>query len=153
MENNIKKTILYIEDESDNRELLKKMLTAKGYNYFEAEDGLSGIEIALKEKIDLIILDINMSGMTGYEIATKIKNIPKLKEIPLVAFTGNVINNAKERALISGCEGFMTKPINGTTFFEKLNEYMNGKKDFIPPEMIPELVQEYNIELVNHLEK
>ncbi|HOV15613.1 MAG TPA: hybrid sensor histidine kinase/response regulator, partial [Spirochaetota bacterium] len=147
------KTILYIEDEPTNRLLLKKILEPKGYKIFEAEDGLSGIEIALKEKIDLILLDINMAGMNGYEIATRIKNTDKIKDIQLVAFTANVMKRSREKALISGCDGYLTKPIDGNNFVIRLEEYLNGKKDFIPQDMIPELMKEYNVQLVEHLEK
>ncbi len=147
------KTILYIEDEPGNRLLLKKLLELKGYKVLEAEDGLSGIEIALREKIDLILLDINMAGMNGYEIATKIKNTESLKDIQLVAFTANVMKRSREKALISGCDGYLTKPIDGNNFIIRLEEYLNGRKDFIPQEMIPELMKEYNFQLVEHLEK
>nr|HPO51190.1 response regulator [Spirochaetota bacterium] len=147
------KTILYIEDEPGNRLLLKKLLELKGYKVLEAEDGLSGIEIALREKIDLILLDINMAGMNGYEIATKIKNTESLKDIQLVAFTANVMKRSREKALISGCDGYLTKPIDGNNFIMRLEEYLNGRKDFIPQEMIPELMKEYNFQLVEHLEK
>ena len=151
--NNKVKTILYIEDEPTNRLLLKKILEPKGYKVLEAEDGLSGIEIALRENVDLILLDINMAGMNGYEIATRIKNTEKIKDIQLVAFTANVMKRSRERALISGCDGYLTKPIDGINFINKLDEYLNGRKDFIPEDMIPELMKEYNIQLVEHLEK
>lgn len=156
MENSVNsklKTVLYIEDEPNNRLVLKKLLEPKGYRVFEADDGLLGIEIALKENIDLILLDINMAGMNGYEIATRIKATDKIKDIPLVAFTANVMRKSREKALISGCDGYLTKPIDGNNFFIRLDEYLNGKKDFIPPEMIPELMKEYNLQLVEHLEK
>ncbi|OHD12106.1 MAG: hypothetical protein A2Y34_03435 [Spirochaetes bacterium GWC1_27_15] len=153
MDHHLPKVILYIEDEPTNRLVLKKFLEPKGYKVFEADDGLNGIELALKEKIDLILLDINMAGMNGYEIATKIKSIERLKDIPLVAFTANVMKKAKERALIAGCDGYITKPIEGISFIKKIEDYLSGKKDFIPPEMIPELMKEHNLQLVEHLEK
>jgi signal transduction histidine kinase len=147
------KKLLYIEDEPINRLVLKKMVEPRGYLVYEADDGLSGIDIAMKEDIDLILLDINMSGMNGYEIATRIKSIEKLKNIPLVAFTASIMKKSRDKALISGCDGYLTKPIDGLNFIKKIEEYLNGKKDFIPPEMIPELMKEYNIQLVEHLEK
>ncbi len=144
---------LYIEDDSTNRLLVKKILESEGINVIEAEDGLVGLEIAKKEKVDIIILDINMAGMNGYEIATRIKSIDKLKNIPLVAFTANVVKNSRARALISGCDGYMTKPINRDLFVNQIKEYIAGKKDFIDTEKIPELIKEYNVEIVEHLEK
>jgi signal transduction histidine kinase len=153
MDINKTKNILYIEDEPVNRLVLKKMLEPKGFMVFEANDGLTGIDIALKEHIDLILLDINMSGMNGYEIATRIKSTDKIKDIPLVAFTASIMKKSRDKALISGCDGYLTKPIDGQSFLIRLNEYLEGKKDFIPPDMIPELMKEYNIQLVEHLEK
>jgi len=144
---------LYIEDDPTNRLLVKKILQLEGISVIEAEDGLVGLEIAKKEKVDIIILDINMGGMNGYEIATRIKSIDKLKNIPLVAFTANVLANSKARALISGCDGYITKPIDRENFVKEIKEYLNGKKDFLETEKIPELIKEYNIEIVEHLEK
>lgn len=144
---------LYIEDDSTNRFLVKKILEQEGIKVIEAEDGLIGLEIAKKEKVDIIILDINMSGMNGYEIATRIKSIDSLKNIPLVAFTANVLKNSRARALISGCDGYMTKPMDRENFIKNIKEYLNGRKDFIESDNIPDLMREYNIEIVEHLEK
>lgn len=148
-----KKCILYIEDELYNRILLKKLLEPKGFDVDEAEDGLSGLEKLREKRYDLILLDINMEGMNGYEIATRIKSMDECKDIPLVALTANVLQKSKERALISGCDGFLTKPIDGARFPVMISQYMNGKKEFIEPDKIHELMKEHNVELVNHLEK
>ncbi len=145
--------ILYIEDEPYNRLLVKKILAINNYTVIEAEDGLMGIEIARKERVDLILLDINMEGMNGYEIATRLKTIDFCKDTPLVALTANVLQRARDRSLISGCDGFLTKPINNETFFVHVKEYINGKKDFIDSNKIEDLMIEHNKELVYHLEK
>jgi len=144
---------LYIEDDPTNRVLLKKILEPEGIDVIEAEDGLVGLEIAKREKIDIIILDINMAGMNGYEIATRIKSIDKLKNIPLVAFTANVLKNSRARALISGCDGYIPKPMQREKFIKDIKEYLAGRKDFIETENISELIKEYNIDIVEHLEK
>lgn len=154
MEKSVKKyRILYIEDEQYNRILVRKILELHNCEVAEAEDGLSGIDIAKNGNFDLILLDINMEGMNGYEIATRLKTMEKCKNIPLVAFTANVLQRSKERALISGCEGFISKPINRDTFYPQLVEYINGKKEFVDSDKIHELMKEHNVELVNHLEK
>jgi len=147
------KKILYIEDDSNSRILLKKILEKNNYQMVEAEDGLSGLELAEKDDFNLILLDINMDGMNGYEIATRIKSIDKCKDTPLVAITGNLIKNTKNMALISGCNGFLTKPINTNEFLKYIDEYINGKTEYVDPEKIPELMREYNLQLVSHLEQ
>lgn len=148
-----KKVVLYIEDEPYNRLLVKKILSINGVETIEAEDGISGIEIAKTKCLDLILLDINMEGMNGYEIATRLRSMDKCKDVPLVALTANVLQRAKDRALISGCDGFITKPIDQAIFYPLLMEYMNGRKDFVDSSKIEELMKENNKELVYHLEK
>ena len=148
-----RKTILYIEDEPYNRLLVKKILGLHQIDVLEAEDGLSGLEIAQRRKVDLILLDINMEGMNGYEIATRLRSIEMTKETPLVALTANVLQRARDRSLISGCDGFITKPIDQETFIPLINEYMNGRKDFVDSNKIEQLMKENNKELVYHLEK
>lgn len=147
------KIVLYIEDEPYNRLLVKKILSLHGISVLEAEDGLSGLEIARREDVDLILLDINMEGMNGYEIATRLRSIDKTKDTPLVALTANVLQRAKDRSLISGCDGFITKPIDQQTFMPLITEYMNGRKDFVDSGKIEQLMKENNRELVTHLEK
>ncbi|MCG8572002.1 MAG: hybrid sensor histidine kinase/response regulator, partial [Spirochaetes bacterium] len=122
------------------------------YHLIEAEEGITGIELAQKEQVDLILLDINMAGMNGFEIATRLKSIDKCKHIPLVALTANVQAKSRERALIAGCDGFLTKPIT-RDFLDRMEEYLKGKKDFIDPERIPDLLKEHSEQLVYHLEK
>ncbi len=148
-----RKIILYIEDEPYNRLLVKKILGLHKIDVLEAEDGLSGLEIAQKQKVDLILLDINMEGMNGYEIATRLRSIEMTKETPLVALTANVLQRARDRSLISGCDGFITKPIDQETFIPLIHEYMNGRKDFVDSNKIEQLMKENNKELVYHLEK
>ncbi|MCK4797030.1 MAG: hybrid sensor histidine kinase/response regulator, partial [Spirochaetes bacterium] len=147
------KTILYIEDDSNSRLLLKKILTQNGFKLLEAEDGLSGLEIAQNEEIDLILLDINMIGMNGYEIATRIRSMENRRNIPLVALTANVMKNTKDMALISGCNGYLTKPINALKIIDQLEEFLQGKIEYIHPDRCQELMREYNLQLVSHLEK
>ncbi|MBN2545649.1 MAG: hybrid sensor histidine kinase/response regulator [Spirochaetes bacterium] len=149
---NTKKTILYIEDDYNSRLLLKKIVENHGYKLVEATDGFSGLELVERQNFDLILLDINIIGMNGYEIATRIKSIEKCRNTPLVAITANLIKNTKDIALISGCDGYLTKPIVPDKIINLLEEYIHGKKEFIPPDKITELMREYNIQLVSHLE-
>ncbi len=148
-----KKVALYIEDDGSNRTLLKKLLQLSNFDVLEAADGITGLEIATKNHVDIIILDINMIGLNGYEIATLLKSHDKTKNIPLVAFTANMVQNSRAKAIISGCDGFIHKPIDIATFIKKIGEYLAGKKESIEPEKIHKLTKEYNVDLVKHLEK
>lgn len=153
MGNKSKKCILYIEDDANSRLLLKRIIENNDYSLTEASDGFEGLELAENKLFDLILLDINMAGMNGYEIATRIKSMEKYRNIPLVALTANVMKNTRDMALISGCDGYLTKPINPVEIINLIREYMNGKRENIPSDRFPSLMREYNLQLVSHLEK
>jgi two-component system cell cycle response regulator DivK len=104
--------ILYIEDNLGNRILVKRILEAEGYSVIEAADGPSGLEIANKEQPDLILLDINLPEIDGYDLARKIRGSPKLQETPILAVTANVMKGDRERTLEAGCDGYIQKPID-----------------------------------------
>lgn len=106
--------ILYIEDNPDNMLLVKRTLEAQGYRLHEAATGLEGIAIAEKEDIDLILLDINLPDIDGYEVARRIRSSGKSKlvYVPIIAITANALKGDAEKALASGCDVYMSKPIN-----------------------------------------
>jgi signal transduction histidine kinase len=145
--------ILYIEDDQTNRLLVRKILEPLGFEITEAEDGLSGIERAENNQYSLILLDINLTGMNGFEIATRIKSIDHCKSTPLIALTASVMKNTKDKALISGCDGYITKPINGVKFPGQLQSYIDGKRDKLDTDQVTELMKDYTLDLVGHLEK
>jgi len=145
--------ILYIDDEEYNLVLMEKIFKNTQYNLLKAIDGLEGIDIARKNKLDLIILDINMSGMTGYETATKLKAIDNVKDVPLLALTANSTARARDLALISGCDGFIKKPIIPDRILSDVKDYIAGKREIIDRDKQIELMKQYNLELVEHLER
>ena len=106
--------ILYIEDNPDNMILVKRVLEAAGYTLFQAATGLEGLAVARKEDIDLILLDINLPDIDGYEVARKLRHDtkPKLAHIPIIAITANALKGDAESALAAGCDVYMSKPIN-----------------------------------------
>jgi CheY-like chemotaxis protein len=107
--------ILYIEDNPDNMMLVKRALEARGYKLFEALNGLAGVEKAETEEIDLILLDINLPDIDGYEVARRIRGSSKkhsLTYVPIIAVTANALKGDAEKALASGCDVYMSKPIN-----------------------------------------
>ena len=122
------KRILYVDDDRANRVLVRKLLKASGLECLEAEDGLSGVALAAAEKPDLILMDISMPGMDGYEATRRIKAQQDLKQIPVIAVTAHALQGDRERALTAGCDGYITKPINIRGFVQELTQYLDPDK-------------------------
>jgi len=104
--------ILYIEDNFENRILVKRVLEVEGYVVLEADDGPSGMRIAQQEEPDLILMDINLPEVDGYEVTAKLRQVPSLAGVPIVALTANVLKGDRERSLKAGCDGYIQKPID-----------------------------------------
>jgi two-component system cell cycle response regulator DivK len=104
--------ILYIEDNLGNRMLVRRILEAEGYTIIEATDGPAGLEIAAQEEFDLILLDINLPEIDGYDLARRMRSMSNLDDVPILAVTANVMHGDKERTLEAGCDGFIPKPID-----------------------------------------
>ena len=107
--------ILYIEDNPDNMVLVKRALEAHGYKLLEALNGLTGVRMAETQEVDLILLDINLPDIDGYEVARKIRTSDmktSLAYIPIIAVTANALKGDAEKALAAGCDVYMSKPIN-----------------------------------------
>jgi two-component system cell cycle response regulator DivK len=104
--------ILYIEDNPENRLLVKRILEAEGYSVAEATDGLSGLDMAARMQPDLILLDINLPEIDGYDLARRFRETPGLRQVPILAVTANVMQGDRERTLEAGCDGYIQKPID-----------------------------------------
>jgi two-component system cell cycle response regulator DivK len=106
--------ILYIEDNPDNMMLVRRALEAHGYNLLQAMKGLDGVTAAEQEEVDLILLDINLPDIDGYEVARRIRGSSKhsLAYVPIIAVTANALKGDAEKALAAGCDVYMSKPIN-----------------------------------------
>jgi two-component system cell cycle response regulator DivK len=106
--------ILYIEDNPDNLLLVRRALESRGYILLEAMTGLDGLALAEKEAIDLVLLDINLPDIDGYEVARRLRKSHKtaLAYVPIIAITANALKGDAERALAAGCDVYMSKPIN-----------------------------------------
>lgn len=106
------KTILYIEDNPGNRMLIRRILEAEGYHVVEAADGYEGLDLAPKIKPDLILMDINLPGIDGYELTGRLKKIEALAHVPVIAMTANVMRGDREKTLAAGCDGYIQKPVD-----------------------------------------
>jgi len=106
--------ILYIEDNPDNMRLVQRALEGRGYHLLKAMRGMDGIAVAESEQADLILLDINLPDIDGYEVARRLRSSakPKLKSIPIIAVTANALKGDAQKALDAGCDVYMSKPIN-----------------------------------------
>ena len=104
--------ILYIEDNFDNRLLVKRILMVEGHTVIDAEDGPSGIKTAMREIPDLILVDINMPGMDGYEVTAELRKKPELDHVSIVALTANALAGDRDQSLGAGCDGYIPKPLD-----------------------------------------
>ena len=106
--------VLYIEDNPDNMTLVQRALETRGYKLLKAKNGLEGVKTAETEDVDLILLDINLPDIDGYEVAQRLRASEKraLKTVPIIAVTANALKGDAEKALNAGCDVYMSKPIN-----------------------------------------
>lgn len=118
------KRILYVEDNFQNKRLVRKILTAKGYEVLEAEDGKQGVEMAFDEQPDLILMDISIPGIDGIEATRLIKENPDTRHIPIVALTANAMRGDRERFLAAGCDDYLPKPISTPDLMRVLGEHL-----------------------------
>lgn len=146
--------ILYIEDNPANFRLVERLLRDEGFEVVHAQDGFDGVRRAVEERdhLDLILMDINLPGMDGYEAATKLKNICGFDTIPIIAVTVNALQSDRKRSLVAGCDGYIPKPIDIHTFPQRIREYIRGRREHIKPAEESFYLREHNRKLVNRLE-
>ena len=146
-----KPKILYIEDNPENRMLVRAVLEAAGYTIVDAEDGLAGIEAAIREEPALILLDINLPGVDGYEIVAILKSFPNLAATPVIAVTAYAMQGDRQRTLVAGCDGYLQKPINVDTFPRQVAEFLGGKRERVEGREEGVYLRELNQRLVYRL--
>jgi two-component system cell cycle response regulator DivK len=103
--------ILYVEDNDDNVYMLKNRLTRAGFTVLIATNGTQGIAMATSEKPDLILMDLTLPDIDGWEATHRLKASPATKHIPVVALTANAMEGDREKAIAAGCDDFDTKPV------------------------------------------
>jgi two-component system cell cycle response regulator DivK len=118
--------ILYIEDNPDNMLLVQRALESRGYRLLKAENGIDGITQAEQNNIDLVLLDINLPDIDGYEVAQRLRKSSKsdLAYIPIIAITANALKGDAERALEAGCDVYMSKPVNIRELWARIEAYV-----------------------------
>jgi two-component system, cell cycle response regulator DivK len=120
----MRKCILVVEDQEDNRQILRDLLASAGFAMVEAEDGEAGVKAAAAEKPDLILMDIQLPIMDGYEATRRIKADPALKSIPVIVVTSYALSGDEEKARAAGCDGYVTKPYSPRQLLAKVREYL-----------------------------
>jgi signal transduction histidine kinase len=143
---------LYIDDDSINRKLVNRLLSSYGFTVLEADTGMAGLQIAQEQQPDLILMDIGMPGLDGYETTTRMRTLRGLKNTPIVAVTAHVTPGTREMALTAGCDGYIPKPIDVDEFPHQVIAYLNGKRDTMPPGERELYLGKYSQKLVERLE-
>lgn len=112
--------ILHVEDNPENRVLIRRLLMSEGYKVVEAENARQALSLLKANQPDLILLDINMPDIDGYTLTHRIREIPYLMNVPIVAITANAMRGDRERTLQAGCDEYIEKPINVDTFLDQI---------------------------------
>jgi len=118
------KRILMIEDNEDNRRILRDILTSKGYDVIEAEDGINGVSAAETFRPDLILMDIQLPGIDGYEATRRIKANSETKKIPIIVVTSYALRGDDLKAFGAGCDAYLAKPFSPRQLLSKMREYL-----------------------------
>jgi len=118
------KRILVVEDQVDNRQILRDLLASADYEITEAENGEEALAAVAKQRPDLILMDIQLPIMDGYEATRRIKANPAWKDIPIIVVTSYALSGDEDKARDAGCDAYVTKPYSPRLLLAKIREYM-----------------------------
>ena len=116
--------ILVIEDDDDNMELIKFLLNKANYEVLTASNGHTGLEMANSKKPDLVLLDLAIPGIDGWNLAKRIRSTPDIAETPLVAVSAHIRPRDRQEAIDAGCNGFLTKPLDVANFVSNMEAHL-----------------------------
>jgi len=142
--------VLHIEDDPTNRLLVRKLLGPAGFEVIDAVDGLEGIRKALSEHPDIVLVDIAIPGLDGYEVTLRLRAEPSLRGIPIVAITAE---GNRDASLAVGCDGYLVKPIDARSFAETVRQYLDGHRERAAPDASGEQLRIQTQRIVSHLEQ
>jgi len=120
-------TILVVEDNEMNRDMLCRRLSRKGYSVLVAQDGVEGLSVARAEFPDLIIMDLSLPRVDGWEASRRLKADAATSAIPIIALTAHAMSTDKDKALAAGCDDFDTKPIDFARLLRKIDHACAGR--------------------------
>jgi two-component system cell cycle response regulator DivK len=122
-----KGTILYVEDNPDNRLLVRRVLLSEDYSLLVATDAMDALNVLQTARPDLILMDINMPDMDGYTLTAKIKSLPGFERVPILAVTANVMRGDKEKTLEAGCDGYIQKPLDIEQLTREIERFLSRR--------------------------
>jgi two-component system cell cycle response regulator DivK len=120
----MRKCILVVEDQEDNRQILRDLLSSGGYDMIEAENGEDAVTSAAANRPDLILMDIQLPILDGYEATRRIKSDPQLKSIPIIVVTSYALSGDEEKARRAGCDDYVAKPYSPRQLLAKIRSYV-----------------------------
>ena len=121
------KRVLVVEDNENNMYLMRFILQKSGHMVLEARDGQHGVEMAIKEKPDLILMDMQLPVMDGYDATKNIRAEKNCEHIPIIAITSYAMVGDREKTIVAGCTAYIEKPINPETFLQEIETYLYNK--------------------------
>jgi signal transduction histidine kinase len=144
--------VLHIEDDPRNRLLVRKLLSADGHDVIDAADGLEGVRQALSQRPDLVLVDLNIPGLDGYEVTLRLRSEPALQGVPIIAITAE---GDKETSFAVGCDGFVQKPIDARHFAKQMRQYLGGRRERMnsSADATGERLRIQSARIVQHLEE
>lgn len=117
-------TILYVEDDPNNRMLIRRVLMAEGFHVLDAASAVEALNVVASDRPDLVLMDINMPDIDGLTLTAQLKQIPHMANVPIVAVTANVMRGDRERTLEAGCDGYLQKPIDVDALPRQVNQFI-----------------------------
>jgi two-component system, cell cycle response regulator DivK len=118
------KRILLVEDTEDNRQIVRDLMESVGYELLEADDGAAGVAMAAEHRPDLILMDIQLPVMDGYEASRRIKADPALRHIPIIAVTSYALSGDEDKTRAAGCDGYVAKPFSPRQLLAMIDEFL-----------------------------
>lgn len=141
--------ILHIEDDPGNRLLVRKLLMNAGHVVLEAADGLDGVRLARSERPDLVLVDLNIPGLDGYEVTLRLRAEPTLRAVPIVAITAE---GDRGTSLSVGADGFLQKPIDARSFARTVESFLGGRRESLPAGESGAFLRAQSQRIASHLE-
>ena len=120
------KRVLIVEDQEDNRAILRDLLSKSGYDLIEATNGEEGVALAQSQRPDLILMDVQLPIIDGYEATRRIKSNAELRAIPVIAVTSYALSGDEAKARAAGCDAYVAKPFSPRLLLAKIREYLPG---------------------------